>query len=76
MNMLGTAAAVEGHPELSKLYILLGRPLIENHQRAYAKAKDILHKIKIDKQLVEEDEAEDFAKHLRDYMKAHGLMEE
>ena len=76
MNMLGTAAAVEGHPELSKLYILLGRPLIESHQRAYAKAKDILHKIKIDKQLVEEDEAEDFARHLRDYMKAHGLIED
>jgi len=76
MNMLGAAAAVEGHPELSKLYILLGRPLTESHQRAYAKAKDILHKIKIDKQLVEEDEAEDFARHLRDYMKAHGLIED
>lgn len=71
---LGNATALSGHPELGILYILLGKPRLEIHKKAYIKAKNLLHKMPIKHQLIEEEEAEDFAKNLAAYMKEHGVL--
>jgi hypothetical protein len=72
---LGNAVALEANPELGTLYVLLGPPLIETHRAAYVKAKNLLHKMPIDHQLIEEDEAEDFADRISAYMREHGIGE-
>lgn len=61
---------------MSRLSILLGRPQNEAYQKHYIKAKNILHKIPVEHELVEEEEADDFAKDLADYMRSHGLMDD
>jgi hypothetical protein len=75
-KIFGEAAAMEGDPDLSKMYILLGTPKLASHKTAYIKAKNLLHKIPINKEIIEEDEAEGFADHLADYMKQHGVLKE
>lgn len=72
---LGNATAIEGHPELATLYLLLGKPQKEEHKVAYNKAKNLLRKMPIEHVLVEEDEAEEFAKHIAAYMRAHGILD-
>lgn len=72
---LGNATALQGHSDLGTLYLLLGRPHLESHQQAYIKAKNLLHKMPIKHELVEENEAEDFAREIADYMHKHGLIE-
>jgi hypothetical protein len=72
---LGNATALQGHSELETLYLLLGRPHLESHQQAYIKAKNLLHKMPIKHELIEEHEAEDFACEIADYMRKHGLIE-
>ena len=61
---LGNATALKDEEELGELTILLGPPQSSAQRSAYAKAKDLLHKMPITHRLVEEDEAEDFAQEL------------
>lgn len=72
---LGNATALDGHPELGTLYMLLGRPRQSSHMKAYVKAKNLLHKMPVKKEFIEEDEAVDFAKHIADEMRKHGVGE-
>jgi len=72
-SLLGNVDAISDYPKLGKLSILLGRPQNEEYQKHYIRAKNILHKMPVKHELVEEHEAEDFAKELADYMRAHGL---
>ncbi|MBI4747066.1 MAG: DUF3037 domain-containing protein [Acidobacteria bacterium] len=75
-HLLGDATAIEGHPEIGTLYLLLGQPREAKHWPAYIKAKNLLHKkIPLDHKLIEENEADDFAKYLQAYMIEHGLIE-
>lgn len=75
-SLLGNVDAMSDYRELNKLSILLGRPQNERYQNEYVKAKNILHKMPVEHELVEEDEAEDFAKELAAYMRLHGLIED
>lgn len=70
---LGNATALEDHPELGKLYILLGKPRQPGHQKAYEKAKNLLHKMRIKHEIYEEDAAQDLANYIADEMKKHGV---
>lgn len=70
---LGNATAMQGHPELGTLYILLGKPKHEDHYKAYIRAKNLLHKMPVKHEIYDEDEAKDFARDIADYMKRHGV---
>jgi hypothetical protein len=72
---LGNAVALESNKELKKLYILLGPPMLESYRSAYVKAKNLLHKIPIEHELIEEDAAEHFAAYIEDFMKKHNVEE-
>jgi hypothetical protein len=71
-KMLGQATALHGHPDLAKVYLLLGAPQPE-HRKEYIKAMNLLHKMPIEHQLIEEDEAEQFAEELAAYIHEHGV---
>ncbi len=73
---LGNAVALQANPEMGKLYVLLGQPRLDAHRPAYTKAKNLLHKMPIEHELVEEDEAEEFARELEVEMRRHGLIED
>lgn len=75
IKILGQATTLEGNKEIGKLYLLLGAPKKSSHVKAYIKAKNLLNKIPIDKQIIEENEAEDFADEITSYMKEHGVFE-
>jgi Protein of unknown function (DUF3037) len=75
IKILGQATTLEGNPEIGKLYLLLGAPRNPSHKNAYIKAKNLLNKIPIDKEIIEENEAEDFAKEITSYMKKHGVFD-
>lgn len=70
---LGNAVALEGNKDLKKIYILLGPPMLESYRSAYIKAKNLLHKIRIDHELIEEDAAEHFAEYIEGFMKEHDV---
>jgi hypothetical protein len=72
-KVLGEATALNGTPELSTYYILLGEPRERSHKSAYSKAKDLLHRIPLKNEIIEEDGAEHFADYLSEYMKKHGI---
>lgn len=75
IKILGQATTLEDNSEIGKLYLLLGAPRNSSHKNAYIKAKNLLNKIPIDKEIIEENEAEDFAKEIKSYMKKHGVFE-
>jgi hypothetical protein len=70
---LGNAMALESNKELKKMYILLGPPTLESYQLAYVKAKNLLHKMPLEHELIEEDAAEDFAAYIESFMKEHSV---
>ena len=74
VDWLGNAVALEDHPELGKIYLLLGAPQNEGFRGRYNRAKDLLHKMPVNHQIIEEDEATDFAREIADYMREHGLI--
>lgn len=74
-RVLGTATALSGNPELAKLYLLMGRPQERKYMAQYIKAKNLLHKMPINHEIIEEDEAEEFARELESYMREHGVAE-
>lgn len=57
--------------ELGELVLLLGPPQSSAQRNAYAKAKDLLGKMPVTHRLIEEDEAEDFARELASLMQEH-----
>lgn len=73
-KVLGEASALDGNREIGTYYILLGEPQLESHKSAYNKAKNLLNKIPIKKEIIEEDDAEDFANELAGYMQEHGVL--
>lgn len=75
-RILGEATALSGNLELSTYYILLGKPRDINHKPAYIKAKNLLNKIPVKKEIFEEDAAKDLAEYLADYMEKHGVIQE
>jgi hypothetical protein len=75
-QLLGAATALEGNPEVGKLYILLGPPKKNEHRTAYKRAKHLLDRIPIEHELIEENQADRFAKELASYMREHGVTED
>jgi hypothetical protein len=73
MRWLGQASALQGHPELGRLYLLLGAPHHGSHRAAYDKAKRLLDRMPVEHEFVEEDQAEDFAGQLAAYLREHGV---
>lgn len=71
---LGNAMALHGHPDLEKLYLLLGRPRLASQRQAYERAKALLNKIPVAHEIIEETEAEAFAERIAGYMSAHGII--
>jgi hypothetical protein len=71
---LGNCTALEGQDELRTVYFLLGEPQLQSHRLAYEKAKSLLHKAPLTHEIIEEDAAGDFAVHLRNYMRDHGIL--
>ncbi len=61
LSLLGTGTALKDNPEISKIYLLLGKPQAKEHTSSYNRAKDLLNSIQLDTQIIEEDEAVDFA---------------
>jgi hypothetical protein len=59
---LGNMTLLQGAPDLGKLYILLGRPQSSDLEEAYQRAKHILDKIPVDHAIIEEHEADAFAR--------------
>ncbi len=74
VDWLGNGLALQGHPDLAKMYLLLGAPQNEAYRGRYNRAKDLLHKIPVPHEIIEEDAAADFAKHITDYMREHGVL--
>lgn len=72
IRILGQTTTLQGNSEIGTLYLLLGAPKNPSHQSAYIRAKNLLNKIPLKKQIIEENEAEDFAKEITSYMKEHG----
>lgn len=59
----GRSVHLRKSPDQPRIHFLLGKPSLEANRAAYGKAKDILREAGV--QLVEEDEARDFASELR-----------
>jgi hypothetical protein len=74
VDLLGSAVALESHPELGTFYLLLGAPQNDSYRTRYNRAKDLLNKMPVAKRLIEEDEANDFAEYLASYMREQGLV--
>ena len=74
MRCLGQASVLEGNPELGRLYLLLGAPLQPSHREAYEKAKRLLHKMPVEHEVVEEDQAEEFARRIAECVREHGVV--
>lgn len=70
----GHSLALQLNLDFSQLYLLLGKPTLEKHWRDYVRAKDFLRKIPSRPILVEETEAEDFARRLAAEMREHGIL--
>lgn len=71
---VGLATGLEQAKDLGTVYFLLGAPSHEGHQKAYERAKSLLHKIHLRHEIVEEPDAASFAGELEDYMKQHGVI--
>ena len=69
---VGRTVSLEGGASDLKLYYLLGRPERAGVQESYEQAKDILHMSRIPHEIIEEDEVEDFAAHMKDLVEDHG----
>jgi hypothetical protein len=71
---LGYCTELRSSQDLARVYLLLGEPQLRAHKTAYEKAKNILNKIPVKHEIVEERDAEQFADHLRTYMKRHAIL--
>jgi hypothetical protein len=71
---LGYCTELKDSKELSQVYLLLGEPQLQAHRASYQKAKNILNKIPLKHEIVEERDAEKFAENLRKYMRQHAII--
>jgi len=71
---LGNATALSENKEVGTLYLLLGKPQIEDYEEAYNRAKHMLSRIPLDCELIEEQDADDFAQRLSAFMSEHKLI--
>ena len=69
-------AALKESEEFAQLYLLLGAPTNPDYQLAYEKAKRWLEKMPIHPQLIEERDAQEFARQLAETMKEEGVLNE
>lgn len=74
-KLLGLGTALQGRSDLGTLYLLLGKPKSADNLKNYIKAKNLLHKMPIKHELIEEDEAESFANELAGKMRDHALID-
>jgi hypothetical protein len=74
-RLLGESTALQGNAELGKVYLLLGRPRQEAQLPDYHKAKKLLDRMPVTHELVEETQAEEFARKLASEMRAHGVID-
>ncbi len=76
IDLLGKAVALRGHKDLGKMHLLLGLPKDNGLLGNYNRAKDLLRtRLEADKQIVEENEAPQFAIEIEHYMKKHGVIQ-
>ncbi len=68
----GYSVALSETPEVSRIYLLLGAPTLEANKTAYTRAKDYLGRMR-DVQIIEENQADDFAKDRAAYIKEHDV---
>ena len=71
VQWLGNGTALEGQGELGTLFLLLGRPQQRSITPAYERARHLLGRIPIKHEIVEEDNAEDFAEMFDKFMHRH-----
>ena len=74
-KLTGQAVFLKENKDIKKMYLLLGEPRNPALQKAFIEAKNLLNKIPIEKEIIEEKDAEEFAKDLASYMKEHGVFE-
>jgi len=68
---VGRAVGLEDSQDRFKLVLLLGAPSDERLRGAYVKAENLLHKMPVPHEFVEESEADAFARNLAIAMEAH-----
>jgi hypothetical protein len=68
-HWVGTAVGLEGVNELGTVYFLLGKPT--GHAQAYERAKRLLSKAPVRKEIIEEHDAERFAVELTELVRTH-----
>lgn len=73
--ILGSATVLKDNPEIGKLYLLLGPPKRNEHPAAYKRARHLLTRVPIAHEIVEEQDADRFAKELAAYIQQHGIDE-
>lgn len=71
VRWLGRATALQGDSNLGTLYMLIGRPESDSLRSAYIKAKNLLHDMPIKHELIDEDEAADFAMEFSSLVSQH-----
>jgi hypothetical protein len=71
---VGLATGLEQAKELGRVYFLLGAPSDSGQKKAYERAKNLLHKMHLKHEIVEEDDAASFALELEQEMKRHGVI--
>jgi hypothetical protein len=71
IKWVGRTIDLQVNDELGTLYLLLGRPQSESLTGSYNKARDLLHKMPIKHEIVEEDAAADFASFFSGLIKRH-----
>ena len=64
-NWVGKVTNLIKSSERFKLFLLLGAPSDEKLRKAFSQAENILREMPGDKELVREDQADDFAEHLK-----------
>jgi hypothetical protein len=70
---VGRAMGLEDSPDPFKLFLLLGGPTDERLRGAYKKAQNLLHKMPVAHEFVEEREAEEFARNVAIEMETHNV---
>lgn len=68
---LGNATALQGQEEMGTLFLLLGKPQLRSLRAAYDKAKNLLHRMPVKHDLVEEDQADAFAEKFTEFVRRH-----
>lgn len=71
VTWLGNATALHGQQEIGKLFLLLGKPQHRFLRPAYEKAKNLLHRMPLQHDIFEEDEAESFADEFLRFVRDH-----